>query len=192
MRFHPMTTGLRHAHFLGLCALMGAWTAGCGKDKSDSADEDGTTELAGGGGDAECGGTPPVITAIQCSAAGLKAPEQDAEELPFLLMEMFIEDEDQDLNFMEVEIYFDDVVDGAVSTQDIVYPPIQIPLSQDECLDATATVNIDVFVNGTSPRFNSNYEWGVVIRDANRDASELFVFECITPYENGDSGTGGA
>ena len=53
-----------------------------------------------------------------------------------------------------------------------------------------ATVNIDVFINGVSPRYNQPYEWGVLVRDANNDASELYVFECITPFENGDAGTG--
>ena len=123
-------------------------------------------------------------------SAGLKEPEPGATALPTLLMSLFITDEDQDLNSMQVEIYFDEDVDGAVSTQEVIYPPVTIPLSQDTCLDAEATVNIDVFVNGVSPRYNQAYEWGVLVRDANNDASELYVFECITPFENGDAGNG--
>lgn len=191
MNTHTLRPLSYRAQLLTLCAAVGICTAGCGKDKGDSSDEGGGTVLPGGGeGTAECGGTPPVITEIQCSSIGLKEPEPGATALPTLLMSLFITDEDQDLNSMQVEIYFDEDVDGAVSTQEVIYPPVLIPLSQDTCLDAEATVNIDVFINGVSPRYNQPYEWGVLVRDANNDASELYVFECITPFENGDAGTG--
>ncbi len=190
MKFNALRPVLGHGRTVSMLAVLGTLATGCGGDKSDSSAEGGGTELPGGGdGTAECGGAAPIITDVQCSADGLKEFEQGSE-LPTLLMSMFIEDEDADLNVMEVTVYFDDVVDGTVSTQDPEYPPIVVSLSQETCNEPEATVNITTFINGVSPRFNQAYEWGMVVRDANDDASAVYIFECITPFENGDPGNG--
>jgi hypothetical protein len=190
MNLNALRPVLAHCRIASVLAVLGALTTGCGGDKTDSSDDGGGTELPGGSdGTAECGGTPPVITEVQCSADGLKEFEQGSE-LPTLLLSIFVADEDADLNAMEVSIYLDDEVDGTVSTQDPEYAPIVVSLSQETCNEPDATVNISTFINGVSPRFNQTYEWGVVVRDANDDASAIYIFECITPFENGDAGTG--
>ncbi|HCH62516.1 MAG TPA: hypothetical protein DFR83_06925 [Deltaproteobacteria bacterium] len=91
---------------------------------------------------------------------------------------------------MTVSIYFDDTLDGIVSTAEPFYNPVVVSLSENTCEEPDADVNLDLFVNGVTPRYNQTYEWGVVVEDANGFASELVVFECITPYENGDPGNG--
>lgn len=171
--------------------LAAGLLVGCGGDKGDSADEELGEEIPGGGDTdtPECGGAAPVVTEIQCSADGVKEYEPGSS-LPTLLFKVFVEDEDADLESMELSLYYDDTIDGAVSTQEAPYPPSIITIDDTSCVNPSATVNLSVFVSGVDPRFNRNYEWSVVVRDANDVASEPFVFECITPFENGDEGNG--
>lgn len=187
---------MRNAHhtqsFKKFCTLAAAMTlAACGGNKSDSGDDGGGTTLdAGGSGDdATCGGTAPVITDVQCSASGLKVYEGDTE-LPTLLMGIYFEDEDQDLSAVSVELYADETVDGTVSTSSPLFQPVQVTLDEEECVTPEQGVNLTVFINGVDVRYNRIYEWAVVVRDANDTASEPFLLECISPYENGQEGNG--
>jgi hypothetical protein len=175
----------------GIVGLAGTFASGCGGDKSDSGGDDPYgEELPGGGeGTPECGGEAPVITQIQCSSPGVREYEQ-GEEHPTLKLSIFVEDADADLSYMEVEIYYDKEIDGAVSTQDPNFAPLIVNLSDDVCDEPSATNNIDIAINGTDPQWNLPYEWGVVVRDANDMASAMFIVECITPFENGDEGNG--
>jgi hypothetical protein len=179
----------RSTSLLLVAALVA--TIGC-KGKGDSADEgdDGGTTLAGGGqGVPECGGAAPVISEVQCSADGMKEYEPGSS-LPTLLFEMFVEDEDADLSAVGVQLYYDDVIDGVVSTQDPDYPLSRETIDADPCNRSSLTFRLNAFVSGVNPRFNTNYEWGIVIRDAGDVASEMYILECITPFENGDAGNG--
>ena len=172
-------------------AVLASVTTACGKDKGDSGD-DSTGEVLPGGTDTDeltCGGTPPVITSVQCEAAGLLEYEPGSS-LPTLLFSVDVTDEDQDLENMTVELYFDDEVDGTVSTTDSPYSPSIVTIDSTECVTPESGVNLTVFVSGVDPRYNLNYEWSIVVRDANDIAAEPFILECITPQENGDAGNG--
>ena len=168
-----------------------AITTGCsGKgDSGDDGSTGGTTLTGGGEGTPECGGVAPTITEVQCAADGLKEYEPGSA-LPTLLFNIFIEDEDADLSSVNVQLYYDDVIDGVVSTQDPEFPASVETIDAEPCGRSSLTYNLSAFVSGVNPRFNINYEWGVVVRDAGDVASEMFILECITPFENGDAGNG--
>jgi hypothetical protein len=180
-----MSRGLRL-----MLAGLALSTTGCkSKDSGDDGSTSGTTLNGGGTGTQECGGTPPVITQVQCSSNGLVEYEPGSS-YPTLLFNIFLEDEDADLSSVEVQLYYDDVVDGVVSTQDPEYPSNVELIDQEPCNRPSLTFNLTTFVSGVNPRFNVNYEWGVVVRDAGDVASEMYILECITPFENGDPGNG--
>jgi|GEM_PF-3044120 len=183
------TTPQRVSRSLLMAGILAA-TIGCGKDKDSGDNTGGGTELTGGGeGTPECGGVAPVITDIQCSNNGL-AEYEPGSELPTLLFSIFLEDEDADLSQVEVQLYYDDVIDGVVSTQEPSYPASIETIDAEPCGRPSLTYNLVAFVSGVNPRFNQNYEWGVVVRDAGDVASEQYILECITPFENGDPGNG--
>lgn len=167
--------------------LLGA--VACGGDKDSSGTEE--VEYIDGGGTTteECGGTAPVITSVTCENGGLAEYEQ-GQELPTLLFRTDVTDADADLENMTVSLYFDDTIDGSVSTAESVYGDTIIPIDTTTCVNDAAGFVLTVFVNGVSPVFNTAYEWSVVVRDANDVAAEPFIVECITPYENGDTGNG--
>jgi len=176
--------------FATLTAVAALSTA-CGGDKEDTGQDTTGEELPGGGDtdDLECGGTPPVVTSVQCEAAGLLEYEPGSS-LPTLLFSIEVTDEDRDLENMSVELYFDDEVNGTVSTTESPYTPSIVTIDSTECVTPASGVNLTVFVSGVDPRFNTLYEWSIVVRDANDTAAEPFIIECITPFENGDAGNG--
>ena len=176
---------------LALIASVAAVVSACGGDKEDTG-EDTTGDALPGSGDTddlECGGTAPVVTSVQCEAAGLQEYEPGSM-LPTLLFSIDVTDEDQDLEFMTVELYFDDESDGEVSTTESPYSPSIVTIDTAECVTPASGVNLTVFVSGVDPRFNLPYEWSIVVRDANDVAAEPFIIECITPQENGEAGNG--
>ena len=63
-----------------------------------------------------CAGEAPVITGIRCENTGLQEHFETGELIPTMRLWTEVSDSDGDLNRYQLEIYYDETVDGAVDT----------------------------------------------------------------------------
>lgn len=167
----------------------------CGGDKEDTGgggDEGEVIDADGGdGGDDSdtCGGTPPVIEELRCENTGLQ-PDEVGNPTPTLTLWALTSDADADLSFYTLNIYFDDVVDGAVSTDDPAFSPVEGAVSESTCTTDEAQLGAILLIKGGNPELNKEYEFGVTVEDVAGVVSEMAILSCITPLPDGSAGDG--
>lgn len=180
---------------LGVALLCCAWLGACGGKGEDSGGADGGGDtLPGGGGETgepeTCGGTAPVITDVQCAETGL-VDDEAGVPTPYLLIMTTSTDVDGDLHRYSLGIYFDDTLDDdTVSTDNPVFNPLSATISEFECSVNEGNIGVRLLIPGGDPTLNTNYEWGLVLSDANGDTSEMAVIDCSTPKADGTAGDG--
>jgi hypothetical protein len=138
----------------------------------------------------ECEGAAPVISGVDCENAGLQPHFETGADTPTLRLGVAFDDEDGDLQSYALSIYLDEQVDGSVSATDSPFSPVHQSLDVGECEGFSGATELTVFLTGMNPDYDTLYEWGIVVSDAHGDASEMFVFACITPQEDGSDGRG--
>lgn len=166
-------------------ALLLAFGVGCtGKDEEDTAPpldtephEDTATCL---------GGLAPVIEELWLENTGLDTYE--GIEYPTLTVWASASDEDWDLNAYRMKIWYDADINGAVdNSQDttLVQEGTVVP---DECGAPTAQVGLRIYLGGGALDYDSLYEWGATVTDANGYESELAITTGYTPTSTGEDG----
>lgn len=179
-------------HTVALCGALTLALVGCGGKDDSGGGSDGGEVLPGGadGSGAEvCGGTPPVIEEFRCENSGLMNDETGAPT-PTLTLWALSSDADEDLSAYTVNIYFDDVIDGAVSAADPVFSPVFGTVSNSTCSTPEAQLGAILLIKGGNPQLNIEYEFGVTVADAGGDESEMAIVTCITPKADGSDGDG--
>ncbi len=160
----------------------------CGKEEVEE-EEDPPPINTGDDTASTCGGTPPVVLSVSCENTGVKDHYETG--VPTVTMGLWIEvnDEDGDLTQYEMQVYFDDVIDGAVDPASASgFNPITDSVEGNECEVTAATLGLNMYLQGGAPYFDTEYEWGVIIRDAGGVASELTLTTCYTPTATGEDG----
>lgn len=169
--------------------------AACGGDKEDSGGGGDEGEIIGadggdGAGDGDtCGGTPPVIEELRCENSGLK-PDEVGNPTPTLTLWALSSDADADLSYYTLNVYFDDVVDGVVSTDDPAFSPVEGSVSDGTCSTPEAQLGAILLIKGGNPELNKEYEFGVTVVDVAGAVSEMAIVTCITPLADGSEGDG--
>ena len=162
--------------------------AACGKDEpaeeTDPPDLNNTDDTA-----STCAGTPPIVAAVECENTGVKDHYETGEPTVTMGLWVDVTDEDGDLTQYEMLIYFDSTIDGVVDPATATaFNPLTDSVNGNECEVTSARLGINMYLQGGEPFFDTEYEWGVVVRDANGVASELGMTTCYTPTATGEDG----
>ena len=138
----------------------------------------------------DCGENPPVITDVWVEDGGMYQFEQD-QIFPSVLIWADVEDEDKDLNYYSMRVWFDEVIDGRVLAEGD-YAETQGTLSSEDCSVPSAQVGLRLAVTSSqySPNFSVETEFGVVVYDdednPSNDEEPLEADAFFTPDENGE------
>ena len=134
--------------------------------------------------DLVCGGNAPVVTELSCENSGIQI-HPDYGELPTFSLSANVTDEDGDLTYYQMFVDIDDNLDG-IEAEDHELAPVEGMIGDDECSIFDVTLEIIIFLQGSSPEYGTTYEWYVRISDSMGQTSDPFMVTCTTPDENGD------
>ena len=100
-----------------------------------------------------------------------------------------VTDEDGDLRWYILELFYDDELDGVVDESSTNIGALSGSMDGAECAVYTAdTMGVTLYMEGGDPEFNTLYEWGMIIQDGNEDRSEMAITTCYTPNSDGTDG----
>ena len=80
----------------------------------------------------------------------------------------------------------DGTLDGDEDENATELNPVEGAISNEACGVTSANVSIQIFLNGSTPDYDTVYEWYVRVADGLGKLSEPMMVECRTPDENGD------
>lgn len=138
-----------------------------------------------------CEGTPPVVTEVTCENTGLQPHFETGADTPTLLIMANVTDADGDLDYYAIQLFYDDVVDGAVDTSSSTFSPSNGALGGDPCESPSANLGLTLYLTGGDPAWDTEYEWGMVISDGASLESEPGIVVCCTPTSDGEDGCAG-
>ncbi len=152
----------------------------------DEKDTGGTLEADSG--DPSCEGTPPDITNLTISEGDV-AEDENGNRYPTLLIVAEFEDEDGDAHIVSANLFWDDTVDGTID-------PAAEPNSSlgesamtsggevvEECAGDGGALYVTLGVSAGNFMYNTQYDFGVTVIDANGYESEMAVATATTPEE---------
>ncbi len=137
-----------------------------------------------------CSGTAPVITSLSCENTGLQPHFETKEPTVTMTIEVQISDDDGDLQSYQLDMWFDDDIDGSVDTSGVQFDPQVGTLDAPECGAENAQISSTLYLTGGTPSYNTSYEWAVQVTDAAGIPSEVEIKTCVTPMSDGSDGTG--
>lgn len=143
-------------------------------------------------GEAVCGGVAPEISELTVGNGGLYdysgvADCDDDEDCiyPSAEVSLDVTDNDGDIHQYIIDIWFDDVVDGAVDTTG----GFQLLGSKGEACEVTADLFSNLLAVGTGPLpYNTELEFAAQITDAEGLTSNIAIGSGFTPNEDGTDG----
>lgn len=140
---------------LGLLACAGDGDDGSSKDDAPIPD---------GPGSKTCGETNPEIDAFTIEYVGMR--DFDEGQFPTLGLTIDATDEDGDLDYYEYRVWWDDVIDGVVSTEGF-YAETYGTVDDDECSVSRVSLTMYLGIAGgeKSPPLSTELEFGAVVRD---------------------------
>ncbi len=132
-----------------------------------------------------CEGTAPVVTDLVVSNNGLY--EFEGVVSPSMKVSVTATDADSDLDLMDVQLWWDDVVDGAVDTSVAGARGGYIKMDEP-CTTAEATYGLIFQVEGGRFAYATAYEFAGEAYDAAGLVSAQVVAHGVTPREDGSDG----
>ncbi|MFK7926623.1 MAG: hypothetical protein AB8H79_00425 [Myxococcota bacterium] len=164
--------------------VMGMILAGC-NGAGDGAD-DGTGDPPDPIGRGECSNDGAPTFTLQASAAEpqLYETSEGIRCLPTVRIEARdVEDVDGDLTFYEMEVWFDGVIDGRV-LQEGIKLQTKSAVDGDDCkVPSLPGIGMNIGIAGggtTSPAFNTETEFGVIVQDDNGNSSNDGVTQVVS------------
>lgn len=159
----------------------------CAPDKEDSG---GNGSLGASADTGDCRGTAPTIEYFKVSEGDPVTPEGSDVPQPTILFMIEYEDEDGDAHVISLDMWFDDVVDGAVDMTGDAQTGFANSALQDadgntvdECAGDGGTVEFSAGVTGTDFAYSKEYEFAAVLYDNADMASEVAIAVGTTPAE---------
>jgi hypothetical protein len=169
-----------------LPVVLISWAlVGCAPDE----EEDSKAPPINEGGDTAvtvCEGTAPVLTELVISNGGIQ--DFEGEDSPSMVVAATGTDADSDLHRMDLRLWWDDVVDGAVDTSATGTAAGYYAMDPDPCATAEATYGIVFEVDNNRFLFGTAYEFAAVIYDDAGLESAMFIDDGIAPNEDGSDG----
>lgn len=136
-------------------------------------------------GEESCAGTPPTIIYMAIENGGLQNFE--GADWPTIKLQVEARDDDGDLEFATVEMWWDDEVDATVDTNSEpltkkIFTSDSLPCRQN---DGNYGLYLQV---GTALNYNTTYDFAVRVGDASALRSEFEIKSMTTPKEDGSDG----
>lgn len=170
-----------------LPVVLISWAlVGCAPDE----EEDSKAPPINEGGDTAvtvCEGTAPEITELFVGNYGELYPFETGDA-PALQVAATGTDADSDLHRMDLRLWWDDVVDGAVDTSATGTAAGYYAMDPDPCATAEATYGIVFEVDNNRFLFGTAYEFAAVIYDDAGLESAMFIDDGVAPNEDGSDG----
>lgn len=160
-----------------------ALAVGCTKEDTDN----GTIGADDTDEDVDCNqNRAPVVEEFTVEPDGMSEGDECGDDIrPYILFQFDVTDEDGDLNQWRIQLWWDEVIDDDVSTDDAPISEIQGSLEPDFCDAKSGTVGVRLCVTGNPP-FQTEMEFGGRVRDASDNPSELQITTFTTPDEDGN------
>ncbi len=138
-----------------LCTLLAACTPGGDGTNTDIPIPSGSAD--------DCGTSSPVIEEATIRDGG---PQQfDQGTFPSIIISADTSDEDGDLHYYEMRVWWDDEIDGSVDTSE-AYQEVYGTVSNTECATFRTTFSMQLGINGSEDLpYATELEFGVVVYD---------------------------
>ena len=153
------------------------------------AGEDSGLSLTGSdtGDEVECFGNDPVVGSVTLENGG--SQDFEGELYPTVLIWAEVTDEDGNLDFVTMDLWWDEEPDGTLdSSGDPQGSSSFVPNSDAEkCAQTAETVGLYLQVGGGIP-YDTEMDFGVRITDSESEVSNVAVATGFTPTETGDDG----
>lgn len=171
--------------FLPLLALF---ALACETESTDSGN--GTLD-PNDNGDDSCKGTAPVIDSFEAKDEGKTTVDGDSgNEYPIIDLIVEYSDEDGDAHVLSADIWWDDEVDGTVDITTKVDSAVARTSAQDadgnpveECAGKAGGFDIGQAVAGGTLKYDTEYDFAIVVYDNADMASAPAFATAITPAE---------
>jgi len=136
-------------------------------------------------GEESCAGTPPTIIYMDIENGGFK--DFEGAQWPTILLQVDARDDDGDLEFATLEMWWDAEVDGQVDTSSEpltkkIFTTDALPCRQN---DGSYGLYLQV---GTGLGYNTAYDFAARVGDASALRSEVEIESMVTPKEDGSDG----
>ncbi|MCP4805432.1 MAG: hypothetical protein GY913_13780 [Proteobacteria bacterium] len=151
-------------------------------------EDSGGIPLTGSDSDAvECFGSDPVVSNVTTENGGNQ--DFEGELFPTVLIWADVADEDGNLDFVTMDLWWDEEPDGAVdSSGDPQGSSSFVPNSDaSPCAQTAETVGLYLQVGGGIP-YDTQMDFAVRITDSENEVSNVGVATGFTPTETGDDG----
>lgn len=164
-----------------------ALLAGCPDPNQKDTGGDEVIEQGGDTDEETCEGTNPVLSELTVENFGMY--EFEGEESPALKVTASGDDDDGDLHDMNLQIWWDDVVDGAVDTSSSGVEGGFYAMGDTDCGTFSANYNLLLEVDGDRFEYGVAYEFAAVIFDAaGLDSGEPVIASGVAPNADGTDG----
>lgn len=136
-------------------------------------------------GEESCAGTAPSIIYMTIENGGMK--DFEGALWPTILLQVDARDDDGDLDFATLEMWWDQEVDGTVDTSGEpltkkIFTSDSLPCRQN---DGSYGLYLQV---GTGLAYNTTYDFAARVGDASGLRSEIETESMTTPKEDGSDG----
>lgn len=136
-------------------------------------------------GEESCAGTAPVIIYMAIENGGLK--DFEGAQWPTIKLQVEARDDDGDLEFATVEMWWDAEVNASVDTS--ADPLTQKIFTSDSLPCRQNDGNYGLFLQvGTALNYNTTYDFAVRVGDASGMRSDFKIKSMVTPKEDGSDG----
>jgi hypothetical protein len=136
-------------------------------------------------GEESCAGTAPTIIYMDIVNGGFK--DFEGAQWPTIKLQVEARDDDGDLEFATVEMWWDAEVDASVDTESDpltkkIFTSDSLPCRQNDG-------NYGLFLQvGTGLNYNTTYDFAVRVGDASGMRSDFKIKSMTTPKEDGSDG----
>jgi len=136
-------------------------------------------------GDESCAGTPPNIIYMSIENGGLQ--QFEGASWPTILLQVEARDDDGDLEFATVELWWDTDVDASVDTSSEPLTKKIFTSDSEPCRQNDGNYGLYIQV-GTGLQYNTTYDFAARVGDASGLRSEFEIESMTTPKEDGSDG----
>ena len=136
-------------------------------------------------GEESCAGTAPTIIYMTMENGGLK--DFEGAMWPTVLLQVDARDDDGDLDFATLEMWWDKEVDGQVDTSTDPLTKKIFTTDAESCRQNDGSYGLYLQV-GTGLSYNTAYDFAARVGDASGLRSEVEIESMVTPKEDGSDG----
>jgi hypothetical protein len=148
--------------------------------------KDGPPIYTGGDtGEESCAGTAPTIIYMTIENGGMK--DFEGALWPTVLLQVDARDDDGDLDFATLEMWWDNEVDGTVDTSGEPLTKKIFTSDSKPCRQNDGSYGLYLQV-GTGLTYNTTYDFAARVGDSSGLRSEIEVESMTTPKEDGSDG----